>query len=144
MTAQSRPARRRSGCPVSIGLEMIGDSWSLLIVRDLLFGGPRAFNDFLASGEGIASNILADRLQKLEAAGILTRQQNPRDARRFTYRLTEMGIDLAPLLIDLILWSARYARTDAPAATLRRMRTHRTRFLASLRRQWTATRAEHT
>jgi DNA-binding HxlR family transcriptional regulator len=128
----------RSGCPISIALEIFGDSWSLLIVRDLMFKGLHAFNDFLAAGEGIASNILADRLTKLEAAGIVTKSADAADARRFRYRLTEKGMDLAPALIEIVLWSARHETTDAPAKTLRAMKTHREAFLAGIRDQWQA------
>lgn len=135
MKAQSRTARR-SGCPISIALEIFGDSWSLLIVRDLMFKGLRAFNEFSAAGEGIATNILTDRLTKLEAAGILARQPDPTDARRVHYRLTEKGIDLAPALVEIVLWSARYEDTDAPPGTVRAMRSRRGQFLAGIRKRW--------
>jgi DNA-binding HxlR family transcriptional regulator len=137
MKRKPRPSRR-SGCPISIALEIFGDSWSLLIVRDLMFKGLHTFNEFLAAGEGIASNILTDRLAKLEAAGIVTKSAHEADARRFRYRLTEKGIDLAPALAEIVLWSARYEKTDAPANTLRTMRTHREEFLAGVREQWRA------
>lgn len=93
--------KRRSGCPVSISLEMLGDRWSLLIVRDLMVRGYRTFREFERSGEGIASNILADRLKKLEAAGILTAEAEETDGRKVNYRLTEKGIDLAAGVADL-------------------------------------------
>lgn len=127
---------RRSGCPISIALEIFGDSWSLLIVRDLMFKNLHTFNEFLAAGEGIASNILTDRLAKLEAAGIVMKLADKTDARRFRYQLTEKGIDLAPALIEIVLWSARYEKTDAPASTLRAMRAHRDAFLVGIRDQW--------
>lgn len=120
MKSKSR-SLRRSGCPISIALEIFGDSWSLLIVRDLMFKGFQTFNEFLAAGEGIASNILTDRLAKLEAAGILRKSPDASDARRFRYRLTEKGIDLAPALIEIVLWSARHEDTEAPAPTVRAM-----------------------
>lgn len=129
---------RRSGCPISTALEIFGDSWSLLIVRDLMFKNLHTFNEFLGAGEGIASNILSDRLTKLEAAGILTKSGDAADARRFRYHLTEKGIDLAPALIEIVLWSARYEKTDAPASTLRSMRAHRDEFLAGVRERWRA------
>ena len=135
MKAKSRAARR-SGCPISIALEIFGDSWSLLVVRDLMFKGLRTFNEFSAAGEGIATNILSDRLTKLEAAGILIRQPDPADARRIHYRLTTKGIDLAPALIEIVLWSARYEDTDAPPSTVRAMRSHRKQFLADVRKRW--------
>lgn len=135
MKMKSRPAPR-SGCPISIALEIFGDSWSLLIVRDLMFKGLRTFNEFSAAGEGIATNILTDRLAKLEAAGILAGQPDPTDARRVHYRLTEKGIDLAPALIEIVLWSARYEDTDAPPSTVRAMRSRRKQFLADVRKRW--------
>ena len=132
---KSRPARR-SGCPISIALEIFGDSWSLLIVRDLMFNGFRTFNEFSAAGEGIATNILTDRLARLEAAGILAKQPDPADARRIHYRLTEKGIDLAPALVEIVLWSARYEDTDAPPSIVRAMRSRRKQFLADVRKRW--------
>lgn len=135
----SPPANRgvpRSGCPISIALEMLGDAWSLLIVRDLMFKDKQTYNEFLQGGEGIASNILADRLRKLEAAGIVDKRADPSDARRFIYRLSAKGIDLAPVLVELILWSARHETTDAPAPALRAMRGDREAFIAQVRQRW--------
>src|SRR5207253_8196288 len=80
--------KRRSGCPVSISLERFGDRWSLLIIRDLMVRGFRTFKEFQGSGEGIATNILADRLRKLEAWGIITAEAEITDGRRVNYRLT--------------------------------------------------------
>lgn len=128
--------QRRSGCPISIALELLGDAWSLLIVRDLMFKERRTFNDFLTGGEGIASNILADRLRKLEDANIIAKRRDPQDARRFIYRLTSKGIDLAPVLVELVIWSARHQQTDAPAAVVRSMRADRDGFVANVRQRW--------
>lgn len=130
--------KQRSQCPISVALEMLGDAWSLLIVRDLMFRGRRTFNDFLNGGEGIASNILADRLARLEESGILTKRRDKDDARRFVYRLTAKGIDLAPVLVELVQWSARHEETDAPPHVLRAMRRDRDRFLAQVRAAWAA------
>jgi len=127
---------RRSGCPISTALDVLGDAWSLLIVRDLMFKGYRSFNEFLNAGEGIASNILAERLARLESAGILTKSRDPGDARRYLYRLTEKGIDLAPTLVEVVLWAARHEQTDAPESTLHAMREDRERFLAAVRDSW--------
>ncbi len=131
--------KRRSGCPISVALELVGDPWSLLVVRDLMFKGHRTFREFLGAGECIASNVLADRLARLEAGGILTKRPDPADARRFLYRLTEKGIDLAPLLVEFVLWAARHEPTDAPAKTVRQMQLHRDQFLADVRRRWVET-----
>jgi DNA-binding HxlR family transcriptional regulator len=132
------PSRRgrRSGCPISTALEILGDAWSLLVVRDLMFKGYRTFNEFLNAGEGIATNVLAERLQRLESAGILVRRRDPRDGRRWIYRLTEKGIDLAPALVEVVLWAADYEDTDAPESTIRAMRADREGFLAALREGW--------
>lgn len=124
---------RRSGCPIAISLDLFGDRWSLLVVRDLMFNGFRTFAEFAAAGEGIATNVLADRLARLEAAGIVTRERSAADRRRVEYRLTDKGIALAPVLVEIVLWAARFEETDAPPATVRAMRRDREGFLASVR-----------
>ena len=129
-------SKRRSGCPVSISLEMLGDRWSLLIIRDLMVRGLRTFGEFQESGERIASNILADRLRKLEASGILTAEEEETDGRRVNYRLTEKGIDLAPVLLELLIWGARYEDTEAPCALIEKMAKNREEILAEARRRW--------
>lgn len=131
-----RTTHRRSGCPISIGLEVFGDPWTLLVVRDLMFKGLRTFKEFQAGGEGIASNILTDRLERLEAAGIVSRTADPSDRRRVIYGLTPKGADLAGVLIEMVLWSARHERTDAPPAEVREMRDHRERVIAGIRKMW--------
>lgn len=101
-----------------------------------MFKERRTFNDFLTGGEGIASNILADRLRKLEDASIIEKRRDPGDARRILYRLSAKGIDLAPALVELVIWSARHEQTDAPPAVVRSMRSDREAFLAEVRRRW--------
>jgi len=115
---------------------MLGDRWSLLIVRDLMVRGFRTFKDFQGSSEGIATNILADRLQKLEAAGIVTAEVEKTDARRVNYRLTEKGIDLAPVLLELLVWGARHEDTGAPSGLVEMMKKQREQFLSEVRRRW--------
>ena len=127
---------RRSGCPVSVALERFGDRWSLLIVRDLMVRGYRTFKEFQDSGEGIASNVLTDRLRKLDAAGIITSEIEETDARRVNYRLTEKGIDLAPVVLDLLLWAARHEDTGAPCAVVTEMEKNRDAVLREVRRRW--------
>jgi len=128
--------KRRSGCPVSISLEILGDRWSLLIIRDLMVRGYRTFKDFQGSSERIASNILADRLRKLEAAGMISAELEGTDARRINYRLTEKGIDLAPVLLDLLIWAARHEETGAPCAVIDNIEKNREQVLAEARRRW--------
>ena len=127
---------RRSACPVSIALEMFGDRWSLLIVRDMMVRGYRTFGEFRQSSEGIATNILADRLRKLEALGIVEADEDDEDRRRVNYRLTAKGIDLAPVLFELLVWTARHEPTGAPCGFIDRIQRNRDGFLAEVRRRW--------
>ncbi len=129
-------SKRRSGCPVSIALEEFGDRWSLLIIRDLMVRGFRTFKEFQTSGEGVATNILADRLHKLEATGIITAEAEETDRRRVNYRLTQKGIDLAPVLLELLIWGARHEETGAPCALIVKMEKNRQKVLAEVRRRW--------
>ncbi len=131
-------SKHRSDCPVSISLEMLGDRWSLLIIRDLMVRGYRTFKEFQAAGEGIATNILSDRLRKLEAAGIVTAGIEKTDGRKLNYRLTEKGIDLAPVLLELLIWGARHEETGAPCAVIDEMEKNRQQVLAETRRRWQA------
>lgn len=100
--------KNRSDCPINFSLEAVGDSWSLLIVRDIAFWGKRTYGEFLRSHEGIATNILSRRLKKLEAEGILTKALDPSDKRRDIYSLTEKGLDLIPVVMELGAWAAKY------------------------------------
>ena len=128
--------QHRSGCPVSVSLEIFGDRWSLLIIRDLMVRGYRTFKEFQNSGEGIATNILSDRLVKLEGAGILSAETDEQDARRVNYRLTEKGIDLAPALLELLIWGARHEKTGAPCEVVEYLARNRELVLAETRRRW--------
>jgi len=128
--------KHRSGCPVSISLERLGDRWSLLIIRDLMVRGFRSFKEFQESGEGMATNILADRLRKLEASGIISAEAEKSDARKVNYRLTRKGIDLAPVLLELLIWGARHEETGAPCALIAKMVKNRAGVLAEVRRRW--------
>ncbi len=100
----------RSHCPVNYGLEAFGDRWALLILRDIVFRGKRTYGEFLRSEEGFATNVLASRLEHLLAAGILRRDPDETDRRRDIYSLTEKGLDLIPVILEIVLWSAKYDR----------------------------------
>jgi DNA-binding HxlR family transcriptional regulator len=107
--------QRRSSCPISFILEILGDTWSLLIVRDIVYFGKKTYGEFLASEEKIATNILANRLANLEQNGILVKKPHPEDKRKEIYSLTEKGLDLIPLLLEMASWSARHdPMTGAP------------------------------
>lgn len=100
--------RHRSDCPISTALDIFGDKWSLLIIRDLVFKGKNTYGDFLGAGEGIATNILADRLALLEWAQIITKKKHPDSKAKVLYQLTQKGVDLVPVLVEIIAWSERY------------------------------------
>jgi DNA-binding HxlR family transcriptional regulator len=139
MPTKPKRQSRTTGCPIATSLDIFGDRWSLLVVRDLMFKGFRSFKEFADSGERIATNVLAERLARLEAARIIERRPDPADGRKTVYRLTSKGIDLAPMMVEMVVWAARHEKTDAPPATVRQMETNRERFLAEVRRQWEET-----
>ena len=101
-------SKKRSDCPVSCSLDIWGDKWSLLIVRDLMFAKQCTYGDFLKSGEKIATNILASRLQTLEENGIITKSDHPYSKAKVLYKLTQKGIDLLPVMIEINLWAEKY------------------------------------
>ena len=110
--------RERSGCPISLSLELLGDRWTLLIVRDLVFAGKTHFREFLQSDEGISSRTLAERLQTLQDEGIVTRSDDPTHKLKAIYRLTEAGIDLLPVLATLGAWGSKYRNADNELARI--------------------------
>src|SRR5919109_2787507 len=116
------PTTHRSLCPINLALEVFGDRWTLLIVRDLMFAGKRHFRELLQSDERIASNILADRLAMLVEQGIVTRTGDPSHKQKAVYSLTEKGIALLPILAQIGIWSRRYRPvTEESAATAARL-----------------------
>jgi DNA-binding HxlR family transcriptional regulator len=112
-----------------------GDRWSLLIVRDMMIRGLQTYKEFLESDEHIATNILADRLRKLEAHGIITTQPDATDGRKLTYLLTPKGVDLAPVLADMVLWAARHEETGNQAL-VRALQTNSQGVAAQVRERW--------
>ena len=98
--------------------------------------GYKTFKDFQQSGEGIATNILADRLVKLKKAGIITSERDAMDGRQLNYRLTEKGIDLAPAILDLLIWAARHEKTVAPCEVIEHMAANREQVLTETKRRW--------
>lgn len=98
---------RRSDCPVNFAVEALGDKWSLVILRDMIFWGKKTYGEFLRSDEHIATNILADRLAYLEREGLVSKSPDPNDLRKDIYRVTEKAIGLVPMFIEMIAWSAR-------------------------------------
>jgi DNA-binding HxlR family transcriptional regulator len=125
---------RRSGCPIAYSLDLFGDRWTLLILRDMFFGEKRYYRDFLGAGEGIATNVLADRLNRLEEAGLIGKRRDPDDGKRNVYTLTEKGIDTLPILLEMIAWGATYdPECAAPSTFTERLEKDREGMLAELR-----------
>jgi DNA-binding HxlR family transcriptional regulator len=118
-----RRRQRRSDCPVHFALEVFGDPWSLLIIRDLMFKGRTRYTDFLNAEEGIATNVLADRLARLEEDGIVEKEGVVRGSSG-SYRLAAKGVDLLPIMLEIIAWSAKHdPKTAADRRFVRRFRT---------------------
>src|SRR5215472_6945339 len=140
MPQKNSALHRRSGCPLNASVEMLGDRWSLLIIRDMMLLGRRTFKEFLASYEGIATNILAGRLRRLEAYGIIAALPDPSDGRKLIYQLTPKGIDLAPVLTEMVLWAARPEQTEN-RALVRLMQKDKGKFNAQIRRRWAQSKA---
>ena len=127
---------RRSQCPIAFSLDLFGDRWTLLILRDMVFMGHRYFRDFLESGEGIATNVLSERLGRLERAGIIFKKRDSKDRRRNLYLLTEPGLDMIPILLELIVWGANHdPRTPVTEGFLRRIHEERERVILEYRNQ---------
>lgn len=136
MRASSKSAvKRRSGCPLNASVEMLGDRWSLLIIRDMMLRGSRTFNEFLNCYEGIATNILSDRLKRLVGYGILETEPDAEDGRKLIYRLTEKGIDLAPVMTEMVLWAAAHEKTENQAL-VDDMKKDKAEFQARIRARW--------
>ena len=127
--------KRRSGCPLNASVEMLGDRWSLLVIRDMMLLGCRTFKEFLGSYERPATNVLADRLRRLAAYGIIRTERDPTDGRKLIYQLTPKGIDLAPVLTELVLWAGRHEKTEN-RALIRLMQKDKEKFLAQIRQRW--------
>ena len=135
MVRKKTGPKRRSGCPLNASVEMLGDRWSLLIIRDMMLRGARTYKEFLECYEGIATNILADRLRKLVAHGIITTEPDPSDGRKLLYLLTPKGIDLAPVLTEMVLWAAAHEDTGNQPL-IRQIRADKQKFLAGVRQRW--------
>ena len=127
---------------MNASVEMLGDRWSLLIIRDMMVNGASSYKEFLESHEKIATNVLADRLKRLESYGIIRCYGDPKDGRKLKYLLTEKGIDLAPVLTEMVLWAAGHEETENQAL-VERMRKDKHGLIAEVRRRWSAQATAH-
>ena len=135
MPSNKTSVKRRSWCPLNASVEMLGDRWSLLIIRDMMLRGFRSYKEFLESYEGIATNILADRLRRLEAYGVIAPERDPSDGRKVIYRLTVKGIGLAPVMSEMVLWAAAHEDTGNEAL-VKELQKDKEGFIAALRERW--------
>ena len=132
--AMRKQQNRRSDCPINFALQTFGDTWSLLIIRDLMFFGKTSYGDFLSSEEHIATNILATRLSHLEDFGIVEKMPHKTDKRKDTYSLTQKGVDLLPVLLEIIIWSAKYdPQTGAPKEFVAEAKNNRGQLIKQIK-----------
>ena len=125
----------RSNCPINFILETLGDKWTLLVIRDLMFHGKRQFSEFMASDEGISTNILADRLQRLEQEEIVEKELDPENRSRVLYELTDKGKDLLPVMLEITAWSGKYdSETNAPRQLLKALKRGKRPLAEKMRR----------
>jgi len=123
----------KSHCPINYAQESFGDRWSLLIIRDLMFKGKKYYGDFLNSDEKISTNILANRLEKLEAMKLIVKTPDKDNRSKNIYTLTQKGVDLMPMLLEMIIWSAKYdTKTEAPRKFINRLEKNRESLMNEL------------
>lgn len=128
--------KKRSDCPVSRSLDIWGDKWSLLIVRDLFDSQASTYGDFLKADEKIATNILASRLQALEESGIITKSEHPDSKAKVLYKLTKKGIDLLPILVEIGIWADKYYEIDkSRKAVLKEIKKDKEQFIKTTKHQ---------
>lgn len=128
----------RSHCPINFVLETFGDKWTLLIVRDLMFKGKCTYGSFMESDEGISTNILADRLQRLERHGIVQKSVASDNKSKLIYRLTKKGTDLLPIMLEITAWSAKHdTATNTPGSFLEGFENDRESIIAAVLRRLT-------
>ena len=128
---------KRSHCPIAFALDIFGDTWSLLVLRDLFFKGKKRYSEFLAAEEGIATNVLSERLARLEAEGLITKSRDKENRRQYIYAPTPKGLDLLPAILEICCWSAKYdSKTAAPPALMRRIREDREGFIREVMKQF--------
>ena len=131
-----KKTKKRSDCPVSTSLDIWGDKWSLLIIRDLMFAKECTYGDILKAPEGIATNILASRLEVLEENKMIEKLEHPDSKAKVLYRLTKMGIDLLPIMIEIILWAEKYFPIPADRkAMLKEVKKDKAAFIKSMTKE---------
>ncbi len=124
-----KKSKEWDGCPIRFAMGLFGDKWTLLIIRDLMFLRKKYFGDFIDSEEKISTNILADRLKKLESTGFITKQRDPGNQSKIIYQLTRKGIDLLPIMLAIVDWAEKYdGKTEVPRGFIEALRKDRAQF----------------
>lgn len=124
-------------CPIFFSLEIFGDKWSLIILRDILHFDKTRYTEFLNSGEGISTNILSDRLKNLEKEGIISKEKDPENKKQFIYSPTQKCLDLVPIIIELAVWGATYdPDTGAPPEEMAKIRKNRKAYIENIRKKF--------
>jgi len=128
--------KKRSDCPISCSLDIFGDKWSLLIIRDIIFFNKSTYGDFLKSAEGIATNILSSRLQGLEENGVIEKSAHPESKAKILYKLTQKGIDLLPIIMEVYIWSDKYLTIPADIkATIKEAKKDKDKFVKQVTKE---------
>lgn len=130
-----KPIQKRSDCPVSSGLDVFGDKWTLLILRDMMFFGKTSFSEFLCSSEKIASNILTDRLNLLHQEGFVTKHPAPENKSKYLYTLTDKAIDLVPVITEISLWGIQHTNAKDVMQIAEKMKKNKTRAIKEIQDQ---------
>ena len=131
---KSEPYQYKTHCPINFALETFGDRWSLLIIRDMIFLHKRHFGEFINSREEISTNILADRLEKLAARGLINKEPDPENRSKFIYSPTLKGLDLIPIMLEINLWSDKYdSQTDVPRSVIMKIKKNKDKYIKELR-----------
>ena len=126
--------KRNTGCPIAYALDIFGDRWSLVIIRDILFKGVETYSELLKADERIATNVLANRLKEFEVSGIISKKQDPDNKRQYIYKITKKGAELVPILLEMVLWSAKYdSNTIATKEVLGRIKKDREKFIKEIK-----------
>lgn len=131
--AKSKTNCRQSGCPIAFTLDAIGDKWSLLIVRDIIFKGRRNFSEFLEAKEKISTNILSDRLRNLELNNIISKTQDPENGNRNIYNITQKGMELIPIILEIVIWGTNTDENSVtPNGMYERLKLDKQNYIAEI------------
>lgn len=126
---------RRSDCPISFALEIFGDRWTLIVLRDLMLRSRQRYRELLEGDEGIATNVLAERLKRLEHRKLITKKRDPADARQFIYLPTELSVSLVPMLVEMTVWGIRTSDNGVGSDFLERFETERDQLISDLQQK---------